>query len=198
MEEDTAYTFTQTVHADQPATDARESRRLTGVLKAAGVILATALAVIGVRHAWEATRADPPALAPPPSHMAAPVPAAAATTVVASPAAPAPTPLALATALVLAGQSVPMTGDHVALPTGARFELQVTTPRAGRIEVLAVAPSGGAPALLWVGEAGIGRSTLQTPMLRLEGERGVERLRVMLRGAGGELLGMREIRIWHL
>jgi hypothetical protein len=168
-------------------------------LVALGVVVVAAAAVTGVRLGWNAWHGEPGApqgaeVAGVPALLAA-VSASRATAVAHAPATAA---AHLQTALHLAGQAVPLEGDRVALASGARFDLRITPPAAGRLEVFAVAPSGQVPVMLWSARAHGAGQALRTPTLRLEGDRGVEKLRLLLRGPAGEVLAMHEIRIWHL
>lgn len=201
----TASASTATAVADAPR-DAPPSRGWTWLLAAGAVGLAAAAAMLVTNHVQTLGAGARPAVAAP-SAVGAPQPLAPVAgnaedrRVV--PPAPAvsrpirPPATVLPTVLQVAGQAQALAGDHVALPSGARFDLRITPPRAGQLEVYALSPAGTVPVLLWTGPAAA-HAAVQTPMLRLEGRTGVERLRVLLRGSRGQVLGLHELRIWHI
>lgn len=174
-------------------------------LRAGGVATLTAAALaLVINHVQTlSTERAPPVVDTHPAVTAPqPLPPVAATVegrrvaVPVRPAAVQPT-IALPTVLQVAGHPQALAGDRVALPSGARFDLLVTPPRTGQLEVYALSLDSAAPVLLWAGPASA-YATVQTPMMRLEGNKGVERLRVLLRGDRGQVLGIRELRIWHV
>jgi hypothetical protein len=124
---------------------------------------------------------------------------AAWTPVVATPAAPQQPVVQgrvpVTASMKIEGHPAAVHGD-VALPSGARFEFSLRAPQAGHIDVLAMAPGASQHTVLWSGYLPQGGAAT-TPMLRLQGQRGIEKLRVVLRSASGEILGVRDIRIWH-
>jgi hypothetical protein len=186
-----------------PVTAPPARRNLFSMTAQAVLVMALAAAgVMGVRHWWQQSA---PSLAEPSVAGTDLVTAPLRPVVVGSAdALPSRRPVTVAgqsrlnTTIHVAGHPEPVHGDALALPSGARFDVRVSPALAGRVLVYAITPSGGAPVLLWQASAHEARQPLRSPMLRLEGERGVERLRVLLLGNRGEVLGAQEIRIWHV
>ena len=105
----------------------------------------------------------------------------------------------LSASLVIGGQTHSLDQGPISLPSGARFQLRMRSPLAGRLSVTAVNPLGestGAP--LWRAEVGQGDELL-SPMLRLEGARGRETLTLVLQPyASDQATLTRTVQLWHL
>lgn len=100
--------------------------------------------------------------------------------------------------VVVAGVEQAAGSGRIALPSGSRFQLSLTADRGGIVEVHAINPAGetqGTP--VWSSTIDAGQR-LETPALRLTGERGLETLRVVLRQPGGRVVGERQLQLWHL
>jgi hypothetical protein len=110
---------------------------------------------------------------------------------------PAPVPARVNTELLVAGIAHPTIAGPVALPSGTRLQVRLTPTRNGQIELHAISPAGdhaGAP--LWTAAATAG-STVQSPPLRLQGQRGMETLRVVLRSPNGAVVSRDDVHLWH-
>ncbi len=103
----------------------------------------------------------------------------------------------VATALLVGGRAHPADAGPVALPSGTRLQVRMTPNRSGRLELHAINPLGHYEgAALWASPATAG-STVYSPPLRLQGERGMETLRVVLRSPQGDVLLQEEMQLWH-
>lgn len=112
--------------------------------------------------------------------------------------APAVAPPRLQVALWVNGAAQGSGSERLALPAGTRFQVKVSTNRAGTLAVYAVNPEGQSSAEpLWQTALQAGQSRL-TPMLRLAGTRGLETLRLVLLDGDGLPLVERQLHIWHL
>ncbi|MES2298057.1 MAG: hypothetical protein V4582_13515 [Pseudomonadota bacterium] len=110
----------------------------------------------------------------------------------------APVPARLDAHVLVAGDAHNAANGRIALPDGTRFQLRIASSRDGMLEVHAVNPYGvatGEP--VWSGHVRAG-SAVVTPMLRLEGARGLETLRLQLRAADDGAATERKVQIWHL
>ena len=86
---------------------------------------------------------------------------------------------------------------RVGLVGAGRFKLKVSSNSDGALELHAINPDGSAsPAPLWSAQVRAGRPVV-TPVLRLEGLRGLETLRLVLRVNGQGIAAQREVQIWH-
>ncbi len=90
-----------------------------------------------------------------------------------------------------------------AMPSGSRFQLAINTSRAGQVAVYAVNPDGVRSAgPVWSGYVPHNGEYL-TPMLRLEGTRGMETLQIVLKptyNARGQMTqrgSNASVRVWH-
>lgn len=106
-------------------------------------------------------------------------------------------PARVATQLVVAGTAHPADAWPVALPSGTRLQVRLTPNRSGRLELHAINPQGEhSGQALWTTAATAGR-TVQSPALRLQGQRGMETLQVVLRHDNGSVLLRDEVQLWH-
>ena len=90
-----------------------------------------------------------------------------------------------------------------AMPSGSRFQLAINTSRAGQVAVYAVNPAGEPSAgPVWSGYVPHNGEYL-TPMLRLEGTRGMETLQIVLKptyNARGQMTqrgSNASVQVWH-
>ncbi len=117
-------------------------------------------------------------------------------------AAPSAATAQLEATVLVGGAAHNAANGRIALPSGSRFELQLSANRSGTVAVYAINPEGVASAApLWTGQIRAG-SPIKTAAMRLEGTQGLETLRVVLRvpgqGQGAGLSLLREVQIWHL
>lgn len=111
---------------------------------------------------------------------------------------PAPRPMRMDAAVLVGGQVHSAEAGRIALPAGTRFELRVSANQSGRLEVYAVNPQGiQAAEPLWSTPMD-GDAPVSSPALRLDGTRGLETLKLVLRGSAGEVLARKQLQIWHL
>lgn len=110
----------------------------------------------------------------------------------------APEAVQLATTVLVGDTALDTARSRVALPSDTRFKLQISSSHAGVVEVHVVNPEGqGGAAPLWSATASAGQQVL-SPMLRLQGTRGIETIQVILRGPQQQVQAQRDIKIWHL
>lgn len=101
------------------------------------------------------------------------------------------------TALLVDGVAQPVHGDSLALPSGSRFRLSVTSGEAAYVEVHAVSPQGQASdGPLWSGQVNAHASAM-TPYLRLQGTRGLETLRVVRTSLTNGTSTEQQVQVWH-
>lgn len=140
---------------------------------------------------------DPPRMA----EAATPAPRRAAPTLAPRPLPADPprgAPARLMAALWVNGSAQAASAGRLALPAGTRFQVNVSANRAGTLAVYAVNPEGRASdEPLWQTALQAGQGQL-TPMLRLEGTRGLETLRLVLLDGEGRALAERQLQVWHL
>ena len=109
-----------------------------------------------------------------------------------------PAPAMLDASLIVAGEVHNAGSGRLALPAGTRFQVSVWADQAGQLAVYAVSPDGRASGQpLWRGPVQAGQAA-QTATLRLAGTRGLETLQIVLRGPTGDIMGHRQLQIWHL
>lgn len=154
----------------------------------AGSFALAAAGVFGARHLLQERAPPTVQLPPPPLVVAAPAPVVPA---------PAPAAAPLAVAVLLGDRAYDITDAPIALGTDSRFRLRIGSAVAGRFDVHAINPDGVATATpLWGGRiAAGGRAT--SPALRLEGTRGIETLRIVLRPADGAPPVVQTVRLGH-
>jgi len=104
---------------------------------------------------------------------------------------------ALTAWVVHAGQDIAVSGDNISLPSGAQFAIKLGSNVDGSLTFFTINPNGvSADKPLWTSEVKAG-STVAGPGLRLEGTKGLETLRLLLRPtAGGDEIEQ-HVQIWH-
>lgn len=128
---------------------------------------------------------------------ATPTPAAAANALAQQPQRPAGVVPTLTVWVVHAGQDIAVSGDNIILPTGARFAVKVQSNVDGELAFFTINPDGvSSNQALWRSEVQAGRA-VSGPGLRLQGTRGLETLRVIVRPANGGDQIEQHVQIWH-
>jgi hypothetical protein len=91
----------------------------------------------------------------------------------------------ISTWVLYAGQAIPSDGGNLALPSGAKFAVRVTSTAEGRLSFYTINPQGVLGVKpLWEIDIKAGES-LVSPDLSLRGAQGLETLRVLLRPTSG-------------
>ena len=101
------------------------------------------------------------------------------------------------THLVVGGTSHAASNGPIALHSGTQLQVRLTPNRSGVLELHAINSLGetaGVP--LWTVPASAG-SALLSPVLRLQGERGMETLQGVLRSPSGQVLTESVVQLWH-
>lgn len=104
----------------------------------------------------------------------------------------------LKTWLLLGNQKHSLDQGQVALPSGSRFQIQLTSSVAGQLTMKAVNPAGQPVGeVIWSGLVAQG-GEVTTPVLRLEGAKGRESLQITLQPNGGQPAQVQVVHLWHL
>lgn len=109
-----------------------------------------------------------------------------------------PTPISahIRATVMVAGSRHEVGSGRIALPSGTRFQLQITSELAGTMELHGQTPeAGGEP--LWRGDVSA-NAQVESPVLRLAGKRGLETLYLVLRVPGQGIVGRHQVEILHL
>lgn len=172
---------------------------ITSVLLPFVVVLA--LTVAATTWWKQRTPAEPPQviLLPPVAspQPAPPVGGTATAPVLAAPSEADSVVPALTAWVVHAGQDIAVSGDNISLPSGAQFALKVSSNVDGELAFFTINPNGvSAEKPLWSSAVKAG-SAVAGPGLRLEGTKGLETLRVILRPATGGDEIEQHVQIWH-
>lgn len=100
--------------------------------------------------------------------------------------------------LVMGSQKHSLDAGQVALPSGSRFQIQLSSTMAGQLTLTAVNPAGQVVGgAIWSGVVSKG-GELTTPMLRLEGTKGRESLQITLQPNDGQPAKHQVVHLWHL
>ena len=101
------------------------------------------------------------------------------------------------THLVVGGTSHAASSGPIALHSGTKLQVRLTPNRSGVLELHAVNSLGETSGLpLWTVPSSAG-STLLSPVLRLQGQLGMETLQVVLRSPSGQVLTDGAVQLWH-
>ncbi|RZS57118.1 hypothetical protein [Sphaerotilus mobilis] len=90
---------------------------------------------------------------------------------------------------------VPAQTGPLALPHGSRLRLKVTPSADGLLRLRAISPDGRHTDL-WSLSVSAGQTQF-SPMLRLEGHRGLEQLELHLTPSDGSAARQQQLQIWH-
>jgi hypothetical protein len=100
--------------------------------------------------------------------------------------------------LLLGNQKHSLNRGQVALPSGSRFQIQISSSVAGQLTLKAVNPAGQpVGGAIWSGLVAQG-GEVTTPVLRLEGTKGRESLHITLQPNSGQAPQTQVVHLWHL
>jgi hypothetical protein len=114
----------------------------------------------------------------------------------AAPALPPPVSAHIRATVMVAGSRHEVGAGRIALPSGTRFQLQITSDLAGTMELHGQTPEGGGEPI-WRGDVSA-NAPVESPVLRLAGKRGLETLYLVLHVPSQGIVGRQRVQIWHL
>lgn len=109
-----------------------------------------------------------------------------------------PASAALQAWLVMGSQAYRLDQNQISLPSGSRFQLRLQSPVAGELSVATANGKTGlaASTVLWSAPVNAG-TTVLSPSLRLEGQRGRETLSVRVQPESGQPALSATLHLWH-